>query len=160
MRALSEVIPIAVTNHAPFKARLAGVATRLQKTDWQEVRQQLPQIPKTAADAAAALHVAVYAPAFLVTKYQGYFIISDVSISAEPSTLPLGDKPQLTAKLRDMLLSDPDAFMSGFAMPVDTAKWIKYDFRKTYTLTPKGVKIGRNTIAEPSSAPIPKKAQK
>ena len=111
----------------------------------------MPKIPKTAADAAAALHVAVRAPAFLVTKYQGYYIISDVSVSAEPSTLPLGDKPQLTAKLRDILLSDPEAFMSGFAVPADTAKWMKYDFRKTDMLTPKGVKIERNTIAEPST---------
>jgi len=151
MRSLGDIIPIVVTNHAPFKARLGAAETRLRETDWQQARQELPKVPSSASEAAAALHEAVRAPAFLVTEFQGYYILSDVGISPDISKLPLDSKKKLKAKLRGMLLSHPDAFMSGFVVPKGMAKWMKFDFRKTYTLTPKGVKIERNRIAEPEN---------
>ncbi len=156
MQALSEISPIAVTNQAPFTARLDAAANRLRKTDWAQVRQELPKVPASASDVAAALRETVRAPTYLMTEFQGYYILSDVGISEPSSALPLDNDAELKAKLAHLLLSDPDAFMSGFAVPKGTAKWMKFDFRKTYTLTPKGVKIERNTIAEPESGHVRK----
>lgn len=151
MRVLSDIAPVVITHHAPFRVRLEAIASRLRDTDWVQSRQELPAVPQSAVEAATALREAVHAPVFLITEFQGYYILSDVGLSEALGTLPLDSEPELRATLLRLLLSDPDAFMSGFAVPKNTAKWIKFDFRKTYTLTPKGVTISRNIIAEPKT---------
>ncbi len=148
-RCLFSVIPIAITNSAPYQGALDRVMKSVQGKDWSQTSDSLPVAPASSADASRLLHDLVRIPAVAHIEYNGYYIVSDLLPLQNKDSLPVDSEAKLKARLTQLVLENPETFMSGFVIPKGSSKWMKYDFTTTYTMTPKGVKIEKTKSAEP-----------
>jgi hypothetical protein len=149
MRCLGTLIPMTVTNQTPYLAALTRVVAGVEGKDWSQTKGSLSAVPSSALDAATLLKTSLRLWTFLATEYRGYYILSDVNIGSAAEALPVNSEDELKVALTRVVLGNPESFMSGFIIPKGSQKWMKYDFAKTYTLTPTGVKIEKTKLAEP-----------
>jgi hypothetical protein len=150
MKCLFSVIPLTITNPTPYKAALDRVVKSVQGRDWNQTTDALTATPASLADVSRLLHDLVRVPTVAHIEYNGYYIVSDLLPIKDDKNLPVDSEVDLKIRLIQLALENPETFMSGFIIPKGSSKWLKYDFTRTYTLTPKGVKIEKTISAEPA----------
>jgi hypothetical protein len=149
MRCRGTLIPMTVTNQTPYLATLTRAVAGVEGKNWSQTKGSLSAAPSSASDAATLLKTSLRLWTFLATEYRGDYILSDVNIGATADDQPVNSEAELKIALTKAVLANPESFMSGFMIPKGSQKWMKYDFTKTYTLTPTGAKIEKTKLAQP-----------
>jgi hypothetical protein len=145
LKELRLAIPVVVTNTLPYKKNLdraVSVLTTRGTNELPYAKQALPHPPTTPREAAEMMGVFYYS-FFHVAEYENCFVLSD---SERPPFDPFSDlgflaKSNAVQIILDRLAEDPNAFMSGVVIPKGGTRYVGYDFTRTISITPSGVRI-------------------